>query len=421
MFLVHQAPTKLLSSYLAKFKGAVDIVESSNGSPWSHPAATKIVFDKLYNPADLASAKANTSSEYQLAATEARRRYLAVLFFHDLSNKAHRDLKKKIHNNALTGSDTVPCTYGRVLQLTVQYKSSYQQRHPGGERGGGIAFAQKGKAAAAGAAAMTAAAAAATDACTKHKPHLVPGEKDNKRKMLANSAGKKNCFNCGGDNHWVVNCPDLTTAQCEELAGMVHISIGDTEFEGISFPQNESTNPRVIATRKTLDPQRLYLDSTSSFHQVFTEEHLDNLRLAGATLHSNCNAGTNFATEIGWFRNLFNLWLVCNGIANLFSLPQLEADGFMVSYHTGGNWIVTTPQGKEITFHREENSVCRGFPYIDMQSMDAVVMIQTVCQRYGHCCTQGPSHDRPPHQRSIPKIGEKQLYQKLPGQTPPHH
>jgi hypothetical protein len=130
MFLVHQAPTELLSSYLAKFKGTVDVVESLNGSP-CHPAATKIVFDKLYNPADLALAKTNTSSEYQLSATKAQRRYLAALFFHGLSNKAHRDLKKKIHNNALTGSDTVPCTYDRVLQLADQYKSSYQQRHPG--------------------------------------------------------------------------------------------------------------------------------------------------------------------------------------------------------------------------------------------------------------------------------------------------
>jgi hypothetical protein len=35
-----------------------------------------------------------------------------------------------------------------------------------------------------------------------------------------------------------------------------------------------------------------------------------------------------------------------------------------------------------ITFHREENGMCRGFPYINMQSTDAVVMIQTVCQGY---------------------------------------
>ncbi len=134
MFLVHQAPTKLLSSYLAKFKGAVDVVESLNGSPWSHLAATKIVFDELYNPADLASAKANTSSKYQLAATEVQRRYLAALFFHGLSNEAHRDLKKKIHNDALMGSNTVPCTYDMVLQLADQYATPPRRQKRGRHR-----------------------------------------------------------------------------------------------------------------------------------------------------------------------------------------------------------------------------------------------------------------------------------------------
>ncbi len=60
-----------------------------------------------------------------MAATEAKRHYLAALFFHRLSNEAHRDLKKKIHNDALTGTNTVPRTYDKVLQLADQYKSSY--------------------------------------------------------------------------------------------------------------------------------------------------------------------------------------------------------------------------------------------------------------------------------------------------------
>jgi hypothetical protein len=184
------------------------------------------------------------------------------------------------------------------------------------------------------------------------------------------------------DNHWAINCPDLSQAQHEELAGMAHISIGGKEFDSIGFLQNESSNPLVIATRKTLDPQQLYLNSTSRFHQVFTEEHLDNLQLAGTTLCANCNAGTHFATKKGWYRDLFDLRLVRNGIANLLSLPQLEADGFTVSYHTRGNWIVTTPHGNKITFHREEDGMCRGFPYIDMQSKAAMAMIQTVRQRY---------------------------------------
>jgi hypothetical protein len=94
MFLVHQLPTKPLLSYLSKFKGAVDVVESSDGSPWPHPAAVKIVFSKLYGPLTaFALAKAVDLAKYQVVATEAQRRYLATLFFQGLSNKAHLDLK----------------------------------------------------------------------------------------------------------------------------------------------------------------------------------------------------------------------------------------------------------------------------------------------------------------------------------------
>jgi hypothetical protein len=120
MFLAHQAPTEPLSSYLSKFKGAVNMVKSSNGSPWSNPAATKIVFDKLYSPSNYALDKMSNSPNYQMAAGKAQGPYLAALFFHVLSNKAHRDLKKKIHNDALTGSDRAPCTYDKVLQLADQ-------------------------------------------------------------------------------------------------------------------------------------------------------------------------------------------------------------------------------------------------------------------------------------------------------------
>ena len=51
--------------------------------------------------------------------------------------------------------------------------------------------------------------------------------------MIENSKGKKNCFNCCMDDNWVVNCPDLSQAQHDKLAGTVHISISGKEFEGI--------------------------------------------------------------------------------------------------------------------------------------------------------------------------------------------
>ena len=131
---------------------------------------------------EVTSAKTSNSSEYQMAATKAKQRYLAALFFEGLSNEAHRDLKKKIHNDALTRSDTVPCTYHKVLQLADQYKSSYQQCNLGGKSGGGLAFAQKGKAVTAEALAM--AAALAKDASIERQPHPVWGRKTAKKRCL---------------------------------------------------------------------------------------------------------------------------------------------------------------------------------------------------------------------------------------------
>ncbi len=143
---------------------------------------------------------------------------------------------------------------------------------------------------------------------------------------------------------------------------MSHVSMARTSLTQLVFFQNESTNAAVIATRKTLNPHCFYLNSTFSFHQVFTKDHLDHLKLAGVTLRANCNAGTNFSTNKCWHQDLFHLWLVRNGIANLLSLPQLDGDGFTVSYQTVGTWIVTTPHSKEIIFHREAYGVCCGFP-----------------------------------------------------------
>ncbi len=73
MYLIQQTPNKLLLSYLLKFKGGGDVVESSGGSPWSHLAAKKIVFTELYTPATHDLAMANNSTEYQAATAEAQR------------------------------------------------------------------------------------------------------------------------------------------------------------------------------------------------------------------------------------------------------------------------------------------------------------------------------------------------------------
>ena len=66
------------------------------------------------------------------------------------------------------------------------------------------------------------------------------------------------------------------------------------------------------------------------------------------------------------------------GIANLISIPMLEADGCKVSMTTKKDWIVRTPAGKEIVFKRE-SGVYKGMPYIDLREhMSGFALIETI-------------------------------------------
>ena len=51
------------------------------------------------------------------------------------------------------------------------------------------------------------------------------------------------------------------------------------------------------------------------------------------------------------------MWLVESGIANLLSVPQLEADGFKVDY-SNNLLMVTTPEGHVIPF-KKDTGKCR--------------------------------------------------------------
>ena len=55
-----------------------------------------------------------------------------------------------------------------------------------------------------------------------------------------------------------------------------------------------------------------------------------------------CNAGITTTSKQGWYGK-FHVWLNENGIANLISIPMLEASGYVVSSHTLKQLEVITP------------------------------------------------------------------------------
>ena len=107
--------------------------------------------------------------------------------------------------------------------------------------------------------------------------------------------------------------------------------LDEAEEEVFAFLQPNS-DPKLVTKHKTLDPNKLYLDSMSSFQQMFTKQHLDDIKKSDVTLRGPCNAGTSYSDEKGRYLNLFELWLVWHGITNLLSIPMLEKDRLCMNY-----------------------------------------------------------------------------------------
>ena len=139
---------------------------------------------------------------------------------------------------------------------------------------------------------------------------------------------------------------------------------------------------QTLTKRLTLDWWKLYLDSCASFHTFFVKEFLMNISEGTGAMNGNCNAGTTIMTKRGYYRRL-RVWLNENGIANLISIPKLEADGYVVKTNTNGEWQVVTPEGETIPFQRDKG-MCVGMPYIDLRYFkQGLVLIETVRNNMG--------------------------------------
>ena len=61
---------------------------------------------------------------------------------------------------------------------------------------------------------------------------------------------------------------------------------------------------------------------------------------------------------------------------------MLEAAGYLVSTHTHGVWVVTSPKGEKIIFKRD-TGVCNRMPYIDLRdNQEGFSMIEMVCNNF---------------------------------------
>jgi hypothetical protein len=87
------------------------------------------------------------------------------------------------------------------------------------------------------------------------------------------------------------------------------------------------------------------------------------VRTAPGGININCNAGTVTTNKVGTYGGL-SVWYICNGIANIFSMNELEKH-YKITYDSWqGYYVVHIPKG-EVKFHKDEH----GLPYIDLEGL----------------------------------------------------
>ncbi len=166
-----------------------------------------------------------------------------------------------------------------------------------------------------------------------------------------NSKGESHCFNCGGATHWAYECPQLSGEQQAQL----HMNL-DAQEEGKGQPAEDGHELLHVSLTQggDLPDDRAYLDGCLTVMAFKNERFLKEIQKI------NCNAGAVTTNKKGKFGRL-NVWYLPDGIANIFSMHELEKM-YRITYDSWeGFYVMHTPRG-EVHFHKDE----QGLPYIDL-------------------------------------------------------
>ena len=78
-----------------------------------------------------------------------------------------------------------------------------------------------------------------------------------------------------------------------------------------------------------MDWWKLYLDSCATYHTFFIKRFLRGIYESKTVMNGSCNAGAVSTRKKDWFGE-FEVWYNKYGMANLLSVPMLEADGYTI-------------------------------------------------------------------------------------------
>ena len=130
---------------------------------------------------------------------------------------------------------------------------------------------------------------------------------------------------------------------------------------------------------KGLASNRAYLDNCSTVTAFKDAKYIANLRTTKSGMTVNCNAGAVKTNQVGQFGKI-RAWYMPDGIANIFSMHQLEKL-YRITYDSWLGYYIVHTQDGPVRFHKDK----QGLPYIDLDASGeaaATMLVQTVRGNY---------------------------------------
>ncbi len=322
----------------------------------------------MCKPTDQENAKAEDDSCEAVKAT---------LLVSGANKRRYGKLKDELGNNYLLGSNQYPDTFEKAMRILGSYqvgKTSMPFR--ASPNNTGVAFIQRGgrggqgrggqgKGAGRGNTPGSLGANAGRGGGPSDASTITGGPGGDTPKT--NGRGESHCYNCGATDHWVYECPYLSSKQQQQI----HMNLdAQDEVEKVQEEGHQLLNV-MFAQGAALQENRAYLDGCSIVAAFRTDKYLKGIKTLTNGIKINCNAGAVTTNQVGSYGNL-KVWYLPEGITNIFLMHELEKL-YRITYDSWmGPYVVHTPKGA-VNFYKDE----QGLPYIDLDGPgeEATIML----------------------------------------------
>jgi hypothetical protein len=301
----------------------------------------------------------------------------ATLLVSGANKRRYGKLKDELGNNYLLGSNQYPDTFEKAMRILGSYqvgKTSMPFR--ASPNNTGVAFIQRGgrggqgrggqgKGAGRGNTPGSLGANAGRGGGPSDASTITGGPGGDTPKT--NGRGESHCYNCGATDHWVYECPYLSSKQQQQI----HMNLdAQDEVEKVQEEGHQLLNV-MFAQGAALQENRAYLDGCSIVAAFRTDKYLKGIKTLTNGIKINCNAGAVTTNQVGSYGNL-KVWYLPEGITNIFLMHELEKL-YRITYDSWmGPYVVHTPKGA-VNFYKDE----QGLPYIDLDGPgeEATIML----------------------------------------------